>query len=222
MTFGSKAFKYLSNLHPDFKLPRGVKCLLPFATDETIRVNKIFFEKYYNDVQPRRLILGINPGRFGAGITGVAFTDPIRLETELGIENSFQKKPELSSVFIYQMIDAFGGPSEFYSRFFLSAVCPVGFVQDGKNVNYYDLPELEKSARPFILESIKKHMAFGADRKVAFCLGEGKNFRFLLRLNAEEQLFESIVPLAHPRFIMQYKRRYIADYIKSYVDHLNN
>lgn len=39
-------------------------------------------------------ILGINPGRFGAGTTGIAFIDPIRLENECGINNSFPKKVE--------------------------------------------------------------------------------------------------------------------------------
>ncbi len=39
----------------------------------------------------RYLILGINPGRFGGGITGIPFTDPIRLQNICGIENDFQK-----------------------------------------------------------------------------------------------------------------------------------
>lgn len=217
MTFGQKAFTFLQALAPQFKLPNGVELLLPFNSAETIRVNELFYSKFFNDSKKRTLILGINPGRFGAGVTGVNFTDPIRLERELGIENAFVKKPELSSDFIYRMIQAYGGASKFYADFFISAVCPVGFVKDGKNLNYYDVPELEKSARPFIIHSIRQHLEFGVDRRTAFCLGEGKNYKYLHALNNTERFFENIIPLAHPRFIMQYKRRYIEDYIQFYL-----
>jgi len=41
-----------------------------------------FCKKYYNAVIGRRIILGIiNSGRFGAGVTRISFTDPIRLKT---------------------------------------------------------------------------------------------------------------------------------------------
>ena len=52
-------------------------------------------------ITQRHLLLGINPGRFGGGVTGIPFTDPIRLQNVCGIENNFEKKQELSSVFIY-------------------------------------------------------------------------------------------------------------------------
>jgi hypothetical protein len=221
MTFGQRAFSFLTGIRPSFKLPKGVDVLLPFMSAEAIDVNKEFFEKYYSDNRPRRLIIGINPGRFGAGVTGIAFTDPIRLERELGITNSFPKKPELSSDFIYRMINAYGGTMKFYSDFYLTAICPVGFVKDGKNLNYYDLPELENAARPFIIESINEHLEFGVDREKAFCLGEGKNYKFLSKLNSEHNFFKEIIPLAHPRFIMQYKRKFLEDYISKYIDALS-
>ena len=87
-------------------------------------------------------MLGINPGRFGAGVTGITFTDPVRLEKECGIPNNFDKRQELSSVFIYDFIAAWGGAEAFYSRFFLSAVFPLGFTREGRNLNYYDDPQL--------------------------------------------------------------------------------
>ena len=63
-----------------------------------------FYQKYYTDSQPRNFMFGINPGRFGAGITGVPFTDPVRLETECGIQNDFPKKQELSAQFVWMFI----------------------------------------------------------------------------------------------------------------------
>jgi len=70
--------------------------MYPYKDEEVKRVTGVFFKKYYNDRKHRTLILGINPGRFGAGVTGLTFTDPIRLEAECGIPNKFDKKQELS------------------------------------------------------------------------------------------------------------------------------
>lgn len=80
-------------------------------------------------------ILGINPGRFGSGLTGVTFTDPVALADECGISNHLPRKRELSSIYIYEMIRHMGGPAEFYQQFFLSAVCPLGFTRKGVNLN---------------------------------------------------------------------------------------
>ena len=43
------------------------------------------------------LILAINPGRLGAGVTNIAFTDPVHLERDCGIANDFPKREELSA-----------------------------------------------------------------------------------------------------------------------------
>ena len=44
----------------------------------------------------------------------------------------------------------------------------------------------------------KNNWRFGINRKIAFCLGDGKNFMYLSKLNAEQHFFETIVPLPHP------------------------
>jgi len=117
-------------------VPAGIQILNPFTDPATQSVCRQFYKQYYNDRQPRHCIIGINPGRFGAGVTGVPFTDPIRLQEVLGIQNPWQKKQELSSVFIYDMIEAYGGAEKFYRQFYITAVSPLGFVQNGKNINY--------------------------------------------------------------------------------------
>ena len=45
-----------------------------------------------------------------------------------------------------------------------------------------------------------------------------KNFKFLQRLNAENHLFEEIIPLSHPRFVMQYRLKRKDEYIRQYLD----
>jgi hypothetical protein len=64
-------------------------------------------------------------------------------------------------------------------------------------------------------------LTFGIRRSVCFCLGEGENFKFLSRLNGELKFFEKIIPLAHPRFIMQYRRKKVLDYVRDYLEKLS-
>lgn len=165
---------------------------------------KAFYTKFYNDQNDRTFILGINPGRFGAGLTGVPFTDPIRLE-QLGIKNNFPKKQELSSVFIYEMIDACGGPDAFYHQYYIASLSPLGLTKDGVNYNYYDDPKLAKRIEPFIIQNLETQIKFGCNREVVYCLGQGKNFNYLQKLNDQHHWWRRVVPLPHPRWIMQYR-----------------
>jgi hypothetical protein len=176
----------------------------------------IFYHKYYNDNYPRRIILGINPGRLGGGLTGIPFTDPVNLEKHCDIKNTFDKKTELSSSFIYELINACGGPEIFYSKYFISSLSPLGFTKDEKNLNYYDDIRLQKKLESFMIESIHTQLKFTIDRSVAYCLGEGQNYKYLQQLNQKYNFFEKIIPLAHPRYIMQYKRKIKSEYILQY------
>jgi hypothetical protein len=212
-------FKNLLNYLP--ALPGGVEWLLPLDREpETGRVFQLFLEKYYADDLSRTLLLGINPGRFGAGITNVAFTDPAHLLRECGIDSHFDKREEISAQFVYKVIRAFGGVEVFYRGFFINSVVPFGFVKDGKNYNYYDDKTLQSAVEPFALRHIRGLLDCGMNRRVCFCLGEGKNFKFLEKLNQREGFFGKIIPLAHPRFIMQYKRRLVDDYVQDYLSKL--
>ncbi|MDQ3016730.1 MAG: DUF4918 family protein [Bacteroidota bacterium] len=215
--FSSNVLAYQFSLHIPFELPNDVEWILPYKEEETRRCMTDFYEKYYSDHLNRRFILGINPGRFGAGVTGVPFTDPIRLE-KIGIENTFQKRQELSSVFIYDMIQTFGGPDSFYQQFYISSLSPLGFLRHGKNYNYYDDNTLSTLLRDYIIENIQTQIQFGADRSEVYCLGQGKNFTYLENLNREFGWWDKVVPLPHPRWIMQYKLKRKAEFIKMYLD----
>lgn len=217
-TFADDILSFLKHLHLDIDLPHGIEVMNPFRDKTTMQVCTQFYKKYYADNTQRRMIIGINPGRFGAGITGVPFTDPIRLKTECGIDNPWPKKQELSSVFVYDVINAFGGKEKFYNTFYITAVSPLGFTRHGKNVNYYDDKNLQADIKGFVVDCMNRQLAFGIDREVAFCLGDGKNFKYLAKLNEEKKFFEKIIPLSHPRFIMQYKLKKKEEYIRSYLE----
>lgn len=181
---------------------------------------KEFFRKYYSENHPRKLILGINPGRFGAGITGINFTAPRQLKENCNIDHPWKNSSELSAEFIYQMIDAYGGPDIFYKDYFLSAVSPLGFTRDGRNINYYDDKALQAKLTPFIVKSIKQQLSFGIISDTCFIIGGEKNYRFLNELNNQYSFFNKIIPLAHPRFIMQYRRKELQKYIGEYLNAL--
>ena len=193
----------------------------PYQDDYAFSLCEKFYHKYYNDNNPRTLLLGINPGRFGSGATGISFTDPVKLEKNCGIENTLIKKSELSADFIYTMIDAFGGPEKFYRLFFLSAVSPLGFTKENKNINYYDDKKLEEAIVPFAIDSISKLISIGMNTEKCFCIGEGENFKFLKKLNEQHKWFGEVIPLAHPRFVMQYRRKVVGQYVKDYLEKLS-
>ena len=221
MRLSTPILSFLKNLDLKAELPDEVEVMNPFKDEYTYNICTRFYNKYYNDTNPRHLILGINPGRFGGGITGIPFTDPLRLKSVCGIENDFPKKQELSSVFMYEMIASFGGAQSFYNRFYISSLCPLGFTKHNKNLNYYDDRILENNIKNFVIDCLEQQLKFGINRKVAFCLGEGKNFVYLSKLNKEMKFFEKIVPLPHPRFIMQYKLKKKDEYIERYLCELD-
>jgi hypothetical protein len=217
MNLSDKILDYHFNLHSDLKLPQGVQLLNPYKEAETQNCMRAFYLKYYNDNGKRALILGINPGRFGAGITGVPFTDPIRLERECGIPNTFLKRQELSSLFVYDVINAYGGCRAFYKDIYISALCPLGFIKDNKNYNYYDNPVLMKIVEPFITAHLRAQIDFGVITQRVFCLGQGKNYQYLEKLNNKHQLFKEIIPLPHPRWVMQYRLKKMDEYVQAYL-----
>lgn len=204
------------------KLPRGIKVMNPFADETALTISSSFYRKFYSDNKQRFLILGINPGRFGAGCTGVPFTDTKRLESECHIAFPGLKTHEPSSVFVYEVIKAMGGVKKFYKDFFIQSICPLGFtIRNDKgrdvNYNYYDSKKLQEAVMPFILENIHKQFELGINRDIVFCFGSGKNLQFIRTLNEQHHFFGEIIPLEHPRFIMQYKSKSKEQYIGKYL-----
>lgn len=217
-TWAEHLYEFYSSLKPKQNLPNNIQWLYPQQSDEVMIVVNRFLQQYFGDDGSRKLLLGINPGRLGAGVTGVNFTAPKQLTEDCRIEHPFGKQTELSAEFIYTMINAYGGPTEFYKHVFIGSVCPLGFIKEGKNLNYYDDRDLQKAVEPFIVESIQKQLSFPVDTSTCLCIGGEKNFKFLAGLNAKYRWFGNIIPLPHPRFIMQYRRKQIDSYIKMYLD----
>jgi len=215
-TFADKAFDFYKNLSLSVKLPPDVALMNPYGVPAVQNYVGQFLKKFFSDANPRILCLGINPGRFGSGVTGVTFTDPVALSDFCGIENDLPRVRERSSEFVYAFIETWGGPEKFYRDFFLSAVCPLGFTREGINYNYYDSPALFAAVKPFTLETLARQINLGANRKSVIILGTGENQKFFAELNDEHKFFKKLYALPHPRFIMQYKRKQLPAYLKKY------
>jgi hypothetical protein len=224
MTFAEKVVSFYTLLDFTDPLPEGISIMNPFKGNrQIIPIITKFYSKFYNDSNPRHLILGINPGRFGAGVTGIPFTDSKRLSENCGLSIPGVQTYETSSVFVYDIIEAYGGTVKFYSDFYISSVVPLGFTSCNQrggvvNYNYYDSKKLTEAVYDFIVDSLKKQLEFGIGRDVCFCLGTGKNYRYIKELNNNLKLFEKIVPLEHPRFVMQYRTKYKDQYIQKYIE----
>lgn len=219
--FSQKAIKYFSELKSPKPLPHGIAIMNPYSDNKVKKVIREFYNNFFHDTNKRIFILGINPGRFGGGVTGIAFTDPVVLEKCCGIQNDFRKKRELSSKFVYKFIEEFGGAKKFYSNFFVGAIYPLALLKDGKNHNYYDSSCLYAFLRPHIFSSLKAQIKLGARKDIAICLGKN-NAKYLGDINEELSYFKKIDVLEHPRYIMQYKLKKINDYIQKYVDVLRS
>jgi len=223
MTFADKVITLNKQLHFEGELPSGIRIMNPFRESPQVdRIMEQFYRKYYNDNHKRHLVLGINPGRFGGGVTGIPFTDSKRLRDMCGISYTGKETHEPSSVFVYEVIAAFGGAEQFYKHIYINSMCPLGFTSINKagkeiNYNYYDSKELTLAVYDFMIENIEKQIGLGNETDTCFCFGTGKNEAFLRKVNGEKGFFKKIIALEHPRFIMQYKAKSKQQYIDKYI-----
>jgi len=230
-TFAEKVIAFNRQLSFTGDLPEGFNVVNPFLDNpETMEVMQAFYQKYYNDNCERRFLIGINPGRHGAGVTGIPFTDTKRLESVCGIPMRSAHTHEVSSLFVYDMIEAYGGVERFYRDFYINSPFPLAIIRQrtgGKwvNANYYDDPALFEAVKEFMIDSLKQHVALGLDSSEVFVLGK-KNATFIAKLNEQECLFERLTVLEHPRYIQQYKskekERYIDKYLASFFSDNHN
>ncbi len=225
-TIAEKVISFNRKLHFTDPLPQGFGVLNPFRENpETMQVMEQFYRKFYHDNTPRKFMIGINPSRHGAGLTGVPFTDTKRLDKVCGIRMQTVSSHEVSSVFMYDMIEQYGGVEKFYSQVYINSPFPLAIVRSngqGKwlNANYYDDNSLFEAVKPFMIKTLRQQIRFGLDTETVYVLGK-KNEVFLSKINKTEKLFSRIITLEHPRFIQQYRLKYKDEYINKYLTLLN-
>ena len=220
------------------RLPENISMMNPYrvskdvtakshpAVPAALQISRTFYEKFYADMDERILILGINPGRHGAGLTGIPFTDSERLLDVCEIDPMGIKTYEMSSVYIYQLIRHMAGAESFYRKFYINSPLPLGLLvnkPNGKsvNANYFDSHPLLRSVSPLINASMNSFKQMHISRSVVFVLGNSKNYRFVSEWNEKQCYFDKVVPLLHPRYVMQYKSKQKHEIIQSTANLLN-
>lgn len=221
MSFADRLTRFLTEFPLPPPLPENVQAYSPYHEPTPRALFTEFARRYYQGEQPRVALLGINPGRLGNGRTGVAFTDPVALAA-WGIENDLPRRREPSSEFVQAVVQAMGGPQKFYQHFFLGSLYPLVLLREGLNYNFYDSPAVTAALWPSIQEAVRRQTTeVGLARHAAICLGR-RNGQYFTRLNQELQLFDQLHILDHPRFLMQYKRRALAENVARYVEVLES
>jgi len=117
---------------------------------------KEFYDHYYQRVIPRVVICGINPGRFGAGKTGIPFIDFASMGKLLPKYATKSVDSESSAKYFYSIVEHFGA-DEFFGSFYVTNVSSVGFLKDNKNQNYDSLPQ---EAQAHIFRCFVQEMEF--------------------------------------------------------------
>jgi hypothetical protein len=216
--FAPRLLHFLRSFPLPAALAAGVEAFSPYRQAAIYELLTQFAHRYYASEQPRVAVLGINPSRLGNGRTGIAFTDPTALTEHCGITHNLpRQRPEPSSEFIYKVISELGGPAEFYQHFYLGSIYPLVLMQHGKNYNYYDSPVITNALwadMGFSLSRLVREVGVRTD--MVICLGQ-RNGAFLHRLNNELKLFDNMLVLDHPRYLMQYHRRYLTENVARYV-----
>lgn len=235
-TFSDRVIGFNRNLNYTGAMPDGFMVVNPYLDNpETMTVMSAFYGKYYNDTGRRRFMIGINPSRHGAGVTGVPFTDTKRLESVCGIRMESARTHEVSSVFMYDMIAEYGGIAAFCRDFYINSPFPLAILRRAKgvkgeketgganwlNANYYDDPRLFEMTEDFMIDSLRRHIGMGLDTSEVFVLGK-KNAVFIEKMNRQAKLFGRLTVLEHPRFIQQYKSKEKRLYIDKYILALND
>lgn len=230
-TFAEHILQFNNKIsHESIDLPTGFKLINPFRGDQKEQVRKVttaFYQKYYNDSLTRRIILGSSPARRGTAVTGVPFEDAKHLQNETGIFIDKFYINRASSGFLYDVIREYGGCKKFYTDFYMNFVCPLGIVRTNAkgnevNCNYYENQKLKEVLYPFIVGTIRSQIGFGIDTSVCYCIGSGENYSFLSKINKEYDFFKTIIPLEHPRFIMQYNSKRKDIFLEKYISSLCN
>ena len=227
VTFGDKVLRFYGDfLEENFDLPAGIRIINPFIGKNKESVKEIvynFYMEYYNDYNNRYLILGSSPAKKGSAIVGVPFENMNFLKKYNTLELEEFGINKNSSSFLEEVILKLGGREKFYSKFYMNFVFPLGLVKTNPkgnevNCNYYDTRELKKTVFDYVVKSLEEQIKFGINTSICYCIGSGENYKFLKEINSKYNFFKEIIPLEHPRYIMQYnmkdKEKYLRDYIE--------
>jgi len=171
-----------------------------------------FWQRYWQDDLPRVMLCGINPGRFGAGQTGIPFVDFQSLSRL--IPDVTRQDAEKSATFFFKVAEAFG-LEQFFRTFYISNVSSVGYLDSkGKNLNYHDLP---REALDIVERNFNEEIEFVQPTHI---ISLSKEAHATIRRCLPEQI-ECRFRLPHPSWIMTYRQSEQTRWVDKYLEVLN-
>jgi hypothetical protein len=122
-----------------------------------------FYQSYVYPHQQQIALCGINPGRLGAGKSGIPFVDCAFLSELLGeyVGNDVER----SARFFRDVVSHFG-PKKFYSTIHVTNISTYGFRKGRRNLNYYDLDD---DLVGLILKGFAREMQLMKIREIVPC-----------------------------------------------------
>ena len=171
-----------------------------------------FWDRYYARRVPRIVVCGINPGRFGAGKTGIPFLDFASLSQLMpGVDRHDSEK---SAAFFCQVIQSYGSEA-FFRDFYVTNVASVGFLRDGRNLNYHDLPA---AAQATVEANFCEEMKMVNPTQV-ISLGTAVQHTARKLLSPD---IDCSLRLPHPAWVATYRSRETEQWVSDYVEALKS
>lgn len=172
-----------------------------------------FYKLYYCNNRNRIVLCGINPGKLGAGKTGVPFLDFKSLSKML--PNIKDTDCELSAQFIYSVITHFGNKT-FFDNVYLTNISWFGFTKDNNNFNYYNMDQdLQDEFTSGFIEEMEI-----VQPSVIIPLSEDTE-KSLKNMNKRKNLGLKIAKrIAHPYYYSNFPTRY-EDGLNKYIETIN-
>ena len=170
--------------------------------DEDALKNQILFdEKYYHEGFPKIVLCGINPGRKGAGVTGVPFVDMATLAERLSDNKiSFNGSgKEQSAQYFNEIVnhEEFGA-KKFYKHFYVTNFSWVGFIEKINNptkIINHNYHELNPEAQQYINDAFKREMSIVKPKVIIPIGSEVKKSLDNLNLDSNITITEAVT---HP------------------------
>lgn len=161
-----------------------------------------FWDRYYAKRLPNIVICGINPGRFGAGQTGIPFLDNRSLsEMGFSVENSHSER---SAEFFYSVIEAIG-VERFFNRFYVTNLSAIGYIKHEKNINYYDLPiDAQNTVFANFLDEMD---AIKPTHIISLSVHVQNDIQCLIKNGSLSNNIDCTLRLPHPSWVMTYRQK---------------
>lgn len=183
--------------------------------DMKMNCMETFWNKFYGPHVPKVVICGINPGRFGAGLTGIPFLD-YRSLSEIGF-NMDKKDSEQSSEFFFEVFKKIG-TERFFKSFYVTNFSSVGYSKNGRNINYYDLPD---KAKKTVYANFSTEMkSVNPTHIISLGVSVQYSVRELVKSEAIAKDVDHSLRLAHPSWVMTYRRKNKDMWVDKYVNEL--